>query len=55
MTSMHKTVVQAVLLYGAVTGAMENSLQSFHGKCAGYITRKHIRLDPNEEQCGFAL
>jgi hypothetical protein len=49
---MYKAVVQAVLLYGAetwmLTGAMEKAHQSFHRKCARYVTGKHIRPDPND-------
>jgi hypothetical protein len=51
MSSIYKAAVQAVLLYGSetwvLTGAMEKTLQSFHRKCARYITGKHIRPDLN--------
>jgi hypothetical protein len=52
MASVYKTVVQAVLLYGseswALTLAMEKKLQSFHRRCARYITGQHIRQNPDE-------
>jgi hypothetical protein len=52
MTSIYTLVVQAILLYGAeswvLTGAMAKTLQSFHQKCARYITGKHIRPDPTD-------
>jgi hypothetical protein len=47
ITSIYKAVVQAVLLYGCESWVpmpqMEQSLQSFHHKCARYITGQHIR------------
>jgi predicted HTH transcriptional regulator len=36
-------MVQAVLLYGAEL--MEKALQSFHQKCARYISGQHIQPD----------
>jgi hypothetical protein len=47
MTSIYRTVIQAVLLYGSeswvLTQRMELSLESFHHKCATYIMGQHIR------------
>lgn len=52
MASVYKTVVQAVLLYGSeswvLTSTMEKKLQSFHRRCARYITGQHIRQNPDE-------
>lgn len=52
MASVYKAVVQAVLLYGAeswvLTLAMEKKLQSFHRRCARFITGQHIRQNPDE-------
>jgi hypothetical protein len=49
MASIYRAVVQAVLLYGAeswvLTDTMECALQSFYHRCARYITRQHIRQD----------
>jgi hypothetical protein len=49
MASIYKAVVQAVLLYGseswAVTVAMGKRLQSFHHRCARYISGQHIRMN----------
>ncbi len=46
MASVYKAVVQAVLLYGSeswvLTLAMEKKLQSFHRRCARFITGQHI-------------
>jgi hypothetical protein len=46
MASIYRAVVQAVLLYGAeswvLTKAMEQTLQTFHHRCARYITGQHI-------------
>jgi hypothetical protein len=51
MASVYKTVVQAVLLYGAeswvLTLDLEKKLQSFHRRCARYITGQHIRQNPD--------
>jgi len=47
MASFYKAIVQSVLLYGSeswvLTLSMENELQSFHRRCARYITGQHIR------------
>jgi hypothetical protein len=47
MTSIYKAIVQAVLSYGAesrvVTTVMQQNLESFHHRCAYYITGQHIR------------
>jgi hypothetical protein len=47
MATIYKAVIQAVLLYGseswALTESMERRLQSFHSRCARYITGQHIR------------
>jgi hypothetical protein len=47
MASVYKAVVQAVLLYGSeswvLTRPLEYKLQSFHRRCARYITGQHIR------------
>jgi exonuclease III len=52
MASIYKAVVQAVLLYGSeswvLTQSMEKKLQSFHRRCARYITGQHIRQNPDE-------
>ena len=51
MASFYKAIVQSVLLYGAeswvLTLSMEKELQSFHRRCARYITGLHIR--PNQD------
>jgi hypothetical protein len=53
MAKFYLTVAQAVLLYAADTWAVSkhaiNRLQSFHHRCARYITRRHIRKDENDE------
>jgi hypothetical protein len=45
-------IIQAVLLYGseswALTESMECRLQSFHSRCASYITGQHIRQNSDE-------
>ena len=47
MASFYKAIVQSVLLYGSeswvMTLSMEKQLQSFHRRCALYITGQHIR------------
>ena len=47
MASIYKAVVQAVLLYGSESWVlslkMEKKLDSFHHRCARYITGQHIR------------
>ena len=47
MASFYKAIVQSVLLYGSeswvITLSMEKQLQSFHRRCARYITGQHIR------------
>jgi hypothetical protein len=47
MTSVYRTVIQAVLLYGSESWVlkqqMERSLESFHHKCARYIMGQHIQ------------
>ena len=47
MASFYKAIVQSVLLYGSeswvLTLTMEKELQSFHRRCARYITGQHIR------------
>jgi hypothetical protein len=47
MASFYKAIVQSVLLFGAETWvlsqAMERKLQSFHHRCARFITGQHIR------------
>jgi hypothetical protein len=52
VASIYRAVVQAVLLYGAeswvLTKAMEQTLQSFHHRCARYITEQHIRQNKDE-------
>lgn len=52
MATIYKAVVQAVLLYGAeswvLSLAMEKKLNSFHHRCARYITGQHIRQNPDE-------
>lgn len=52
MASVYKAVVQAVLLFGSetwvLTLGMEKKLQSFHRRCARYITGQHIRQNPDE-------
>jgi hypothetical protein len=52
MASVYKAVVQAVLLFGSetwvLTLGMEKKLQSFHHRCARYITGQHIRQNPDE-------
>ena len=51
MATVYKAVVQAVLLYGSeswvLSLAMETKLQSFHRRCARYITGQHIRQNPD--------
>jgi hypothetical protein len=51
MASIYKTVIQAVLLYGSeswvLNSDMERKLQSFHRRCARFITGQHIR--PNQD------
>jgi hypothetical protein len=51
MTSIYRAVVQAVLPYGAeswvLTKTMEQTLQTFHHRCARYITGQHIRQNPD--------
>jgi hypothetical protein len=53
MGTFYKTIVQSVLLYGSeswvLTKPMIKKLQSFHRRCARYITGMHIRPnDPND-------
>jgi exonuclease III len=52
MASFYKAVVQSVLLYGSeswtLTLSMEKKLQSFHRRCARYVTGQHIRQNPDE-------
>ena len=52
MATVYKAVVQAVLLYGSeswvLSLTMEKKLQSFHRRCARYITGQHIRQNPDE-------
>ena len=47
MASFYKAIVQSVLLYGSeswvLTLAIEKQLQSFHRRCARYITGQQIR------------
>jgi hypothetical protein len=47
MASFYKAIVQSVLLYGSeswvLTLAMEKQLQSFHRRCARYMTGQNIR------------
>jgi hypothetical protein len=51
-TSVYKTVVHAVLLYGsetwATTNAMVKKLENFHRRCARFITGQHIRKLPDD-------
>ena len=53
MATVYKSVVQAVLLYGSeswvLTLTMEKKLQSFHRRCARYITGQHIRQERDGE------
>jgi hypothetical protein len=53
-TSRHESndaVIQAVLLYGSescvLTTAMEQKLNAFHHRSTRYITRQHIRENPD--------
>jgi hypothetical protein len=52
MATIYRAVIQAVLLYGAESWAMTNTmvkrLQSFHNRCARYITGQHIRQNADE-------
>ena len=51
MASFYKAIVQSVLLYGSeswvITQKMLHSLQSFHQRCARFITGRHIWMDVN--------
>jgi hypothetical protein len=52
MATIYKAVIQAVLLYGSESWAMNNTmecrLQSFHSRCAHHITGQHIRQNADE-------
>jgi hypothetical protein len=52
MASIYRAVVQAVLLYGSeswvLTNAMLQTLQSFHHRCARFITGQHIRQNEDK-------
>ena len=51
MGYFYKAVVQAVLLYGAETWVLSSRmlqfLDSFHHRCARFISRCHLRLKPD--------
>jgi hypothetical protein len=53
MAYFYKAVVQAVLLYGSeswvITERMRKAVESFHNRCARFITGEHIRQKPNGE------
>jgi hypothetical protein len=51
MSSVYKAVICAELLDGSEMWeltSMEKTLQSFHCKCAWYVTRKHIQPGPDD-------
>ena len=52
MASFYKAIVQSVLLFGAETWvlsqSMERKLQSFHHRCARFITGQHIRKNDDD-------
>lgn len=51
MASFYRAVVQSVLLFGSetwvLTQPMQQRLDSFHKRCARYITGRHIRQNPD--------
>jgi hypothetical protein len=51
MATIYEAVVQAVLLYGAeswvLMAAMIQKLETFHHRCAHFITGQHIRENPD--------
>jgi hypothetical protein len=53
MATFYKAIVESVLLYGAETWVLskelERKLQSFHHRCARYISREHIRKDDHDQ------
>ncbi len=52
MASFYKAIVQSVLLFGSETWVlsqlMERKLQSFHHRCARFITGQHIRKNNDD-------
>jgi len=52
MASFYKAIVQSVLLFGAETWvlsrSMDRKLQSFHHRCARFITGQHIRKNNDD-------
>jgi len=51
MGIFHKVIVQTVLLYGSESWVISKDqmrqLRSFHQRCPRYITRRHIRENPD--------